>query len=255
MLAATIVGAAACGGDDAGRPADGEPTGPAGPTGALRVFAAASLTEAFAALADAFEDEHPDVTVTTNFAASSELATQILEGAPADVYASADETNMARLVDAGETAGEPIVFATNRLQIAVEPGNPLGIAALDDLADADVLFITAAPQVPIGRYAAAVLDAAGVDVTPRSLEGSVRGVVNKVVLGEADAGIVFETDVRAAGDSVTGVDIPDELNVVARYPVAVTGSSTNANTARAFVDFVASDAGRAILAEFGFGAP
>lgn len=250
-LAVMIGTMAACGGGGAGGPVNGSTA----PAGSLTVFAAASLTEAFTALADAFEDEHPDVTVTTNFAASSELVTQIIEGAPADVYASADVSNMARLVDAGETAGEPIVFATNRLQIVVEPGNPLGIETLDDLADADVVFITAAPQVPIGRYTAEVLGAAGADVTPRSLEESVRGVANKVVLGEADAGIVYETDVRAAGDSVTGVEIPDELNVVARYPVAVTGSSTNAHTARAFVDFVASDAGRATLAEFGFGAP
>lgn len=245
--AALLVSVAACGGDDA--PATSTPEGP------LTVFAAASLTESFTALAEAFTEEHPDVSVTTNFAASSELVTQITQGAPADVYAAADEANMRRLVDADEADGEPVPFATNRLQIIVEAGNPLGIERLDDLADPDLVFVTAAPEVPIGRYASEVLDAAGVTVTPRSLEENVRGVVGKVVLGEADAGIVYATDVLAAGDRAAGVDIPDELGVVARYPIAVTAASANPVTARAFVDFVTSDAGQSILAELGFGPP
>jgi molybdate transport system substrate-binding protein len=249
---AVLIVAAACGGGDAGDPASGEVSAL---RGSLTVFAAASLTESFSALAESFEDEFPEVSVTTNFAASSELATQIMEGAPADVYASADDVNMQRVVDADETDGEPRVFATNRLQIIVESGNPLGIATLDDLSNPALLYITAAPEAPIGRYTAEVLEAAGVDVTPRSLEENVRGIVNKVVLGEADAGIVYATDVRAAGDSATGIEIPDEFNVVARYPIVVTAATANPIAARAFVDFVTSDTGRSILSDFGFGTP
>lgn len=225
------------------------------PAGSITVFATASLTESFTELVEAFAIAVPEVTVVANFAASSELARQILEGAPADVYASADEVNMQRVVDAGETASDPTTFATNRLQIIVEPGNPLGITGLADLADPNVVFITTTPEVPIGRYTAEVLAAAGVRVTPRSLEESVRGVVNKVVLGEADAGIVYETDVLSVGDRAMGIPIPDASNVVARYPIAVTAASDNPVAARAFIDFVSSEAGRSILTEFGFGAP
>jgi len=226
-----------------------------GDTGAITVLAAASLTESFTELAAAFEDANPGVSVTLGFAASSELATQINEGAPADVFASADEANMIRVVDGIGTRSEPEVFATSSLQIIVEAGNPMGIASIADLADPDLVFVTAAPEVPIGRYTLDVLTAAGVEVTPRSLESSVSGIVSKVTLGEADAGIVYETDVRAAGERAEGVAIPAEVNVVARYLIAVPAESGDQAAADAFIEFVVSDAGQAILASFGFTSP
>jgi molybdate transport system substrate-binding protein len=226
-----------------------------GPSGDITVFAAASLTDAFTELGDDFTAANPDVSVTLNFASSSDLATQIGEGAPADVFASADQSNMAKLTDGAGTVGEPEVFATNRLEVIVEPGNPLGITGVADLADPDLIFVTAAPEVPIGQYAEEVLANAGVVVTPRSLEENVKAIVSKVVLGEADAGIVYATDVRAAGADAEGVEIPAELNVIATYPIAVPSGSANPGSAAAFIDFVLSPDGQAILASYGFGSP
>jgi molybdate transport system substrate-binding protein len=249
LASALVVSGAACADAD-------EPAAPSrGPTGALTVLAAASLTEAFGALGEAFEARHPGTAVTTSFAASSELVAQVNEGVPADVVATADEATMVRLTDGIGTIGEPAVFATNELAIIVEPGNPLGITDLADLADPDVVVVTAAPEVPIGRYSQQVLSDAGVEVTPRSLEQSVRGVVSKVVLGEADAGIVYATDARAAGDRADGVALPAELGVRARYPIAVPAGVSNPITAEAFVGFVRSPAGQTILESFGFGPP
>lgn len=224
-------------------------------SGNVTVFAAASLSAAYTEIGDAFMTEHPDATVVLNFASSSDLVTQINEGAPADVYASADQANMAKLVDAGGSAGDARVFATNSLQIIVEPGNPKGITGVADLAEPDVIYVTCAPEVPIGRYAASVLENAGVTVTPASLEENVKGIVTKVTLGEADAGIVYSTDVIAAGDQAGGVDIPDDINVVATYPLVVTAESPNPDGGQAFVDFVLSEAGQKILAGYGFAAP
>ena len=224
-------------------------------TGEITVFAAASLTAAYTEIGDAFMTEHPDSKVTFNFAASSDLVTQINEGAPADVFASADQANMTKLADAGGNAGEPQVFATNSLQIIVEPGNPKGITGVADLAKSDILYVTCAPEVPIGKYAAQVLTAAGVTATPASLEENVKGIVTKVTLGEADAGIVYKTDVIAAGDKAEGVDIPADINVTATYPVVATKEAANAGGARAFVDFVVGEQGQKILASYGFAAP
>ena len=223
--------------------------------GDITVFAAASLTAAYTEIGDAFMVEHPDATVTFSFAASSELVTQINEGAPADVFASADTSNMTKLTDAGGNAGEPQVFATNLLQIIVQPGNPKGITEVADLANPDLLYVTAAPEVPIGKYAAQVLEAAGVTVTPVSLEESVKGIVTKVTLGEADAGIVYRTDVEAAGDEAEGVDIPDDINVTATYPLVATKEAPNPEGAQVFVDFVLSEQGQEILQSYGFGVP
>jgi molybdate transport system substrate-binding protein len=257
LLAAAAV---ACGDGDADRatteaPATTAEAGGAALGGSLVVLAAASLTDAFTEIGDAFSAANPDVTVTFSFAASSALVTQINEGAPADVFASADEANMERLRHAGAIAGDPEVFATNRLQIIVEAGNPLGIDEVADLADPGLLFVTAAPEVPIGRYTQEVFANAGVAVTPVSLEENVRAVVSKVVLGEADAGIVYASDVLAAGAQAEGVEIPDELNVVARYPIAVLAEAAEPELARAFVAFVVGPEGQRILASYGFGAP
>jgi molybdate transport system substrate-binding protein len=221
----------------------------------VTVFAAASLTDAFSELGAAYSSTNPDAMVTFSFAASSELAAQIGEGAPADVFASADLATMSALSDAGLTAGEPVVFTTNRLQIAVEPGNPKGTTGLADLADDELVVVACAPIVPCGRYTQRILHDAGVAVEPTSLEESARAVVSKVALGEADAGIAYATDVIAAGDAADGVEIPADVNVVAEYPIAVTTEAADPEAAQAFVDFVLSDAGQAILESHGFVAP
>jgi molybdate transport system substrate-binding protein len=246
VLAALVALAAitgGCGNDD-------EPS-----SATLTVFAAASLTGAFTELGGAFTSANPSIPVTFNFAGSSALATQIAEGAPADVFASADVDNMAKLTDAGDTASEPVVFTTNLAQIIVEPGNPNGVAGVADLANDDLIVISCAPQVPCGRYARQILDNAGVTVTFKSLEENVRAVVSKVVMGEADAGIVYATDVINAGDAAEGVEIPAHVNVVADYPIAVTRQAAKPEAAQAFVDFVVSDTGRAILESYGFVSP
>ncbi len=244
MLA--LVAVAACGDDsDQGATSgalDGE----------ITVFAASSLTDAFTEAGEAFHRAQPDTTVTFSFAASGALATQIIEGAPADVFASADESSMKKLTDAGEVAGPPEVFARTELQIIVGPGNPKGITGLPDLARDDVIVVLCDESVPCGVYARAALGRAAVTVSPASLEDKVRGVVSKVTLGEADAGIVYATDVLAAGSAAAGVEIPDAQNVIATYPISVTKSSENPRVADAFVEFIVSDAGRAILAVYGF---
>lgn len=162
---------------------------------------------------------------------------------------------MTKLTDAGGNAGDPAIFAKNSLQIIVEPGNPAGITGVADLANADLLYVTCAPEVPIGKYAAQVLTNAGVTVTPVSLEENVKGIVTKVTLGEADAGIVYKTDVTASGVKAEGVEIPDDINVIATYPLVVTKQAPNGEGAQAFVDFVLSEQGQKILASYGFAAP
>jgi molybdate transport system substrate-binding protein len=223
------------------------------PDADITVFAASSLTGAFVEIVSAYEAEYPSTKVMLNFGASSELVTQINNGAPVDVYASADTSSMGG-IETG-TVGEPVVFATNRLQIIVQADNPKGIATLADLAKPDVLYVTASPDVPIGKYAQQALDAAGVTVTPRSLEANVKGIVSKVSLGEADAGIVYVTDVLAAGSRVAGIDIPTAVNVVAKYPIAIVAATRSTDSATRFVAFVRSATGRRILAEHGFGSP
>lgn len=218
------------------------------------MLAAASLTEALGELDAAFTAE-TGTQVTASFGASSTLVTQIVQGAPADVFASADTASMTKLVDRGQTAAAAVTFATNRLQIMVEAGNPKRISSLADLARSDVLYVTANPDVPIGRYAAGALDKAGVKVTPRSLEADVKALVTKVTLGEADAAIVYATDVLAAGSKAAGVAIPDASNVLATYPVVVTKAARAPDLAAAYVAFLSGDKGREILSRHGFGTP
>ena len=259
LVAVAVAGAlaASCGSDD-GSPsgitgADG--TGPPSAlSGDLTVFAAASLAAAFDELGAAFTVAHPEVEVTLNFAGSSELAAQIDNGAPADVFAAADEETMTRLVDADGTAGAPVVFAHNVAEIIVARGNPLGITGVADLADDDLVVVTCAPEVPCGNYAAQIFSRAGVAVTPKSLERNVSAVVTKVLFDEADAGVVYRTDVIAAGDSADGVPIPLDDNVV-EYPIAAIAEAPNPGAAAAFVDFVVSERGQRILTAHGFTSP
>ncbi len=241
LLAVVLLTASACGGE-AG-------AGDAHSTATVNVFAAASLTEAFAQLGDAFIAAHPGVDVALNFAGSNDLVAQIRQGAPADVFASADTVNMDQ---AGDLVDDPRAFAGNQLAIAVAPGNPESIDELSDLSRSDLKVVLAAPEVPAGKYGREILDRAGVSVSPVSLEVSVKGVVTKIALGEADAGLVYVTDVTAAGGDIAAVAIPRPENVVAAYPIATVTGGGNRTLAREFVDFVLSREGRAVLTDYGF---
>lgn len=221
-------------------------------SGDVVVFAASSLADAFAAIGEAFSEANPGLSVTFEFGGSSTLASQLANGAPADVFVAADERSMATVVDAGRAQDSPVVVATNTLQIVAGAGNPRAITSLADLADPASTVVLCAVEVPCGRYSQQVLAAAGVSVTPRSWEQSVKAVLSKVSLGEADAGIVYRTDVIAAGDAVVGIDIDPSVAVTAAYPAVVTSAS---DAAAAFVAFLAGADAQRILSEFGFGAP
>lgn len=247
---------AACGGGQSA--AHSEPASAAttdAVSGELTVFAAASLADAFEAVGERFEQAHPDVDVVFNFASSSTLATQITRGAPADVLASANQTQMDVVDDAGLVSGERTDVAGNSLQIAVEPGNPKDVEGLRDLARDDITVVLAAEEVPAGEYAREALDAQGIELNPASLETDVRAVLSRVALGEADAGVVYTSDVASAGDDIEGVDIPPEQNVPASYPIATLADGPNPDAAAAFVDHVTSDDGQNVLGDFGFSSP
>ncbi|HEX9856697.1 MAG TPA: molybdate ABC transporter substrate-binding protein [Acidimicrobiia bacterium] len=219
----------------------------------LLVSAAASLTDAFRDIESAFETDHPDVDVVLNLGATSALREQILEGAPVDVFASANTANMGAVVDAGAVDGEPSIFAINRLEIAVPTSNPAGVTGLSDFARDELLIGLCAEAVPCGDFARQALANGG--VTPRidTNEPDVRALLTKIEAGELDAAIVYATDVLSASGSVEGVAIPDEDNVPAEYPIAVLRDAPNPEVAKAFVAFVHSNAGREILATYGFG--
>lgn len=225
---------------------------PAQLTGTVTVFAAASLSESFADIATAFEAAHPGVTVALNLGGSSSLAQQIVQGAPADVFASASPETMAAVSDGGLVA-EPAVFATNTLEIATPTGNPGGVTGLADFARPELAIALCAAEVPCGAASVTVLDAAGVTAAVDTYEQDVRAVLTKIELGEIDAGLVYRTDVLAAADSVEGIEFAGAAGAVSRYPIAAVSASTNADAAAAFVTFVLSGVGRGILAGAGFG--
>ena len=217
----------------------------------VTVFAAASLTDAFGEIASAFDEDGNNVDVEFNFLASSDLAAQIIEGAPADVFASADEANMTRIIDEG-LAEDAVVLAENRFAIAVPSGNPEGISSLSDLEDPELVVALCNEVCPAGGFALEIFEAASVTVEPASLEADVRGVLTRVGLGEADAGLVYVTDI-AADPAVEGVAIPDEHNAVATYPIAALEGAPP--EAAEFLDYVRSESGRRILGEYGFQLP
>jgi len=248
-VAATILGATAL---LAGCASSGTET-TAG--GVLTVFAAASLKATFTELGTRFQQANPGTTVTFNFAGSSDLATQLTQGAPADVFASADEKNMTKASDAGLVAGQPVDFATNTLTIVTAPGNPKGIASFADLAEPDTTVVVCAPQVPCGSAAEKVEQETGVNLSPVSEESAVTDVLGKITSGQADAGLVYVTDAAAAGDKVTEVPFPESVSAVNTYPIAVLAGAPDAATAQAFVDLVTGPDGRAVLGEAGFAAP
>ncbi len=222
-------------------------------TTSLRIAATSSLTEVFNDIGEQFMLANPDITIAFNFASSSDLALQISQGLPADVFASADVKNMAKVTDAGLLHGQPVAFATNSLEIVVEKGNPLFIDSLAQLASPGLLFVTCPIEVPIGAYTAEVLRNAGVTVAPASLEENVKGILTKVALGEADAGIVYRTDILAAGNSVTGVPIADNVNVTTKYLVGALRDSQNQDASQRFIIFLSSEQGQKIFSQFGFG--
>lgn len=231
----------------------------------VTVLAAASLTDAFQALAETYERENDEIDVIFNFAGSNQLAAQIAQGAPADVFASADWEQMASVIAGGQIdATAPRVFATNRLVVAYPRGNPAGLRALQDLAQPDTLIVMAAEQVPVGRYSLAFLDKAAADpafdpgykrdvlANVVSYEENVRAVLNKVALGEADAGIVYQSDLGGV-PGIGYLEIPDSLNSVAEYPIAVLNDAERPDAAAAFVALILSQEGQSILSEYGFG--
>ncbi|SDT27857.1 molybdate transport system substrate-binding protein [Friedmanniella luteola] len=248
LAAAVAVSLTACSADaPAAAPA-------AGPSGTVTVLAAASLTEAFTALGREFEAAHPGTTVAFSFGSSATLAAQAVQGAPADVFAAASTATMTTVTTAG-AAADPVDVATNTLEIAVPPGNPGRVSGLADFADRDLRIALCAAQVPCGAAAEQVLRAAGVTAAPDTLESDVKAVLQKVTADEVDAGLVYTTDVVAAGAGVEGLPVPEAAQAPNRYPVAVLRASRNPTTARAFVDLVRSDAGRRVLRDAGFGPP
>ena len=257
--------AAACGSDNSGGSAAATTVATTGgattaaPTtttvavaGNITVFAAASLTDAFNEIGAAFTKAYPQAKATFSFDASSALAQQITQGAPADLFASADQANMDKLTKAGLNGAAPQVFANNLLGIIVPPGNPKGVKGVQDLANPDLKVVLCADGVPCGTYAKQILTTAGVTVNPVSLEQNVKGVVTKVTTGEADAGIVYVTDIAAAGSKAAGVEIPKDINVVAVYPIAATKTAQNSAVDQAFIGFLLGSQGQSILAKYGF---
>lgn len=245
----------------------GETPTATGPSGEVTVFAASSLTEAFQEIKSVFESKYPGTTVTYNFAGTPTLRTQLEQGARADVFASANEAQMEQAVSAGVIKGEPVDFATNRLVVITPAGNTQ-VQSLADLAAPGTLLVLALPAVPVGGYSRQALEQlSGMEGLPTdfaervlsnlvSEETNVRQVVAKVSLGEADAGIVYETDVTSeVRDNMETIEIPDEANVIASYPIAQVEDAPNATTGEAFIEFVLSSEGQAIMSEFGFGAP
>ena len=223
-----------------------------GATGTLTVFAAASLKNTFTELGQTFQQQNPGTTVTFNFAGSSDLVTQITGGAPADVFASADQNNMTKATTAGVVAGTPVNFASNILTIVTQPGNPKGIKGFSDLTSPDLQVVVCAPQVPCGSATQKVEQNTGVTLSPVSEESSVTDVLNKVQTGQADAGLVYVTDAAGAGDKVTGVPFPEAAAVVNVYPIATLTGATQPALATRFIELVTGPDGQQVLKDAGF---
>ena len=255
VLATGLVFAAGCSSSDSG---SGSATTTAATsaggevTGEITVFAAASLNSTFTELGKSFESEYPGTTVKFNFAGSSDLVTQLSQGAPGDVFASANTANMDKAVADDLVAGEPVDFASNVLTIVTAPGNPKGITGFADLADPGTTVVSCAEQVPCGAATKTVEENTGVTLTPVSEESSVTDVLGKVTSGQADAGLVYVTDAKVASDQVTEVAFPESSEAVNIYPIAVLGDSKNAATAQAFVALVTGPEGQQVLSEAGF---
>ncbi|GEC06999.1 molybdate-binding protein [Streptomyces spinoverrucosus] len=224
-------------------------------SGTVTVFAAASLEESFTKLGTQFERQYPGTKVTFSFGGSDSLAASITGGAPADVFAAASPKTMKIVTDAGGTSGTPTTFVRNQLEIATLPGNPDKISSLKDLTGSGLKAVLCDESVPCGAAAKKALDASKLELTPVSYEQDVKGALTKVELKEADAAVVYKTDVRAAGDKVTGVDFPESADAINDYPIALLKDAPNAEAAQAFIDLVKSADGQKVLTEAGFLTP
>lgn len=249
LVKAAVAAAAAtllCGGCSSSQPAAGDE---------ITVFAAASLKSTFTDLGTLFEKDNPGTTVRFNFAGSSDLVAQLTQGAPADVFASADTANMTKAVDGGLVSGDPVAFASNTLTIVTPPGNPSDIATFADLARPGVQVVICAPQVPCGAATDKIETATGVALTPVSEESSVTDVLGKITSGQADAGLVYVTDAANAGDKVTAIAFPESRRAVNQYPIAVLNQARSRPAAQRFVDLVTGPRGRDVLGAAGFAEP
>jgi molybdate transport system substrate-binding protein len=231
---------------------DDDTSDTSGVSGTVTVFAAASLKESFTTLGERFEKEHPGTKVTFSFGGSDSLAASITGGAPADVFASASPKTMKIVTDAGDASGTPATFARNQLEIATLPGNPDKIASLKDLTGPGLKVVLCDKEVPCGTAAQKALDAAGLKLTPVSYEQDVKAALTKVRLKEADAAVVYKTDVHAAGDKVEGVEFPESADAVNDYPIATLKDAQNTEGAKAFIALVRSAEGRRVLTGAGF---
>jgi molybdate transport system substrate-binding protein len=254
-LGAGLLIAASAGCGSSSQPASPSPSPSAAGQQKIMVFAAASLKKTFSAIGDQFSKDNPGASVEFSFAGSSDLVTQLTQGAHADVFASADTKNMDKAAQAGLLAGAPVNFASNTLTIAVAPGNPKGITTFGDLAKPGLNVVVCAPQVPCGSATQTVETKTGVKLNPVSEESSVTDVLNKVTSGQADAGLVYVTDAAGAGDKVNAVSFPEAAGAVNTYPIATLKQAGNATLASKFVDMVTGQAGQQILAKAGFGKP
>jgi molybdate transport system substrate-binding protein len=225
------------------------------PNGTVNVFAASSLKKTFTELGARFEKDHPGTEVTFNFAGSADLVAQLSQGAPADVFASADTRNMTKAVDGGLVAGQPADFASNTLTIVTPSGNPRGITSFADLTRPGTQVVVCAPQVPCGSATERVEEAAGATLTPVSEESAVTDVLGKVTSGQADAGLVYVTDAVAAGDRVTEIPFPESGVAANTYPIAALAGSRNPDAAQQFMALVTGPQGREVLSAAGFGPP
>jgi molybdate transport system substrate-binding protein len=250
VLITTLAGCAA---DDSGNSTEGGPND--GVVGTVTVFAAASLTETFTTLGEQFEDAHPRVDVVFSFGGSSALAEQIAQGAPADVFASAAPRNMEQVLESGDITAGPVTFVRNRLEIAVPTGNPGSISGLADFGRPEPRIALCAEQVPCGAAADQVFTAAGVTPQPDTREPDVKAVLTKVALGEVDAALVYRTDVRAASETVTGIEFPESDRAINDYPIAPLAAATDPAAAAAFVEFVLSPQARSVFTTAGFDTP
>ncbi|MEU3275887.1 molybdate ABC transporter substrate-binding protein [Streptomyces antibioticus] len=255
---AVLLALSACSssGDSDGSDSDGSSPSASGGSeklsGTVTVFAAASLKESFTTLGKEFEKAHQGTKVTFNFGGSDSLATGITGGAPADVFASASPRTMKIVTDAKENATEPVTFVRNQLEIVTLPGNPDEITSLEDLTQPGLKVVLCDKEVPCGAAAQKALDASGLKLTPVSYEQDVKSALTKVELKEADAAVVYETDVNAAGDKVEGVDFPESAEAVNDYPIALLKDAPNADAAEAFIALVRSPEGRKVLTGAGF---
>jgi len=259
LATVAVLGLTGCGGssadDDAGTATETSDSQAGNLTGTLTVFAAASLTDVFGELGDQLMADNPELHIQFNFAGSSALATQITQGAPADVFASANQPQMTVVSDAGLQAEDPTVFTENVLEIAVPEGNPGDVTGLADFANPELTLAICAAEVPCGAAATQVFESAGITAVPDTLEEDVRAALTKVELGEVDAALVYASDVQGAGSGVEGIELPEAEDVINEYPICVLADAPNPDAAEAFVDLVLSVEGQKALEAAGFRAP